>query len=122
MTYDALSPDAQTGDYRSFLEAQPVTTLRDWALEVAKDNRDVGFYWDVAKHLPSTEEANRDWAAYDPIDAIREIGHLVTHFREEAADPEVADLLRVRYVDYLVEHADDRRFDQRTGSPHPTTG
>ncbi|HEV3399369.1 MAG TPA: hypothetical protein VHS79_19555 [Actinomycetes bacterium] len=122
MTYDALSPDAQTGDYRSFLEAQPVTTLRDWALEVAKDNRDVGFYWDVAKHLPSTEEANRDWAAYDPIDAIREIGHLVTHFREEAADPEVADLLRVRYVDYLVEHADDRRFDRRTGSGHPTTG
>ena len=122
MTYDALSSDAQTGDYRSFLEAQPVTTLRDWALEVARDNRDVGFYWDVAKHLPSTEDANRDWAAYDPIDAIREIGHLVTHFREEAADPEVADLLRVRYVDYLVEHADDRRFDRRTGSGHPTTG
>ncbi len=122
MTYDSLSPDAQTGDYRSFLEAQPVTTLRDWALEVAKNNRDVGFYWDVAKHLPSTEEANRDWAAYDPIDAIREIGHLVTHFREEAADPEVADLLRVRYVDYLVEHAEDRRFDRRTGSGHPTAG
>ena len=117
-----MTTDAQTGDYRAFLEAQPVTTLRDWALEVAKDNRDVGFYWDVAKHLPSTEDANRDWAAYDPIDAIREIGHLVTHFREEAADPEVADLLRVRYVDYLVEHADDRRFDRRTGSGHPTTG
>ncbi len=122
MTYDALSPDAQTGDYRSFLEAQPVTTLRDWALEVARDRRDVGFYWDVAKHLPSTEDANRDWAAYDPIDAIRELGHLVTHFREEAADPEVADLLRVRYVDYLVEHADDRRFDRRIGSSSPDPG
>ena len=86
-----MTTDAQTGDYRSFLEAQDVGTLRDWA-------------------------------AYDPIDAIRELGHLVTHFREEAADPEVADLLRVRYVDYLVEHADDRRFDRRTGSPHPGTG
>ena len=117
-----MTTDAQTGDYRAFLEAQPVPTLRDWALEVAKDRHDVGFYWDVAKHLPSTEDANRDWAAYDPIDAIREIGHLVTHFREEAADPEVADLLRIRYVDYLVEHADDRRFDRRTGSSHPTTG
>jgi hypothetical protein len=117
-----VSSDAQTGDYRSFLEAQPVTTLRDWALEVAKDKRDVGFYWDVAKHLPATEDANLDWAAYDPIDAIRELGHLVTHFREEAADPEVADLLRIRYVDYLVEHADERRFDRRTGSGHPTTG
>ena len=83
-------------------------TLRDWALEVAKDEHDVGFYWEVAKHLPSTQDANLDWAAYDPIDAIREIGHLVRHFREEAADPEVADMLRIRYVDYLVEHADDR--------------
>ena len=117
-----MTTDAQTSDYRSFLEAQPVPTLRDWALEVAKDNRDVGFYWEVAKHLPSTEDANLDWAAYDPIDAIREIGHLITHFREEAADPEVADLLRIRYVDYLVEHADDRRFDRRTGSSHPTAG
>ncbi|HET9289992.1 MAG TPA: hypothetical protein VFQ49_02845 [Actinomycetes bacterium] len=117
-----MTTDAQTGDYRAFLETQPVNTLRDWALEVAKDRHDVGFYWDVAKHLPSTEDANRDWATYDPIDAIRELGHLVTHFREEAADPEVADLLRIRYVDYLVEHADDRRFDRRTGSPHPTTG
>jgi hypothetical protein len=76
----------------------------------------------VAKHLPATEEANFDWAAYDPIDAIRELGHLVTHFREEAADPEVADLLRVRYVDYLVEHADDRRFDRRTGPSSPDPG
>jgi hypothetical protein len=96
MTSGSLNSDAQSGDYRGFLEAQPVATLRDWALELAKDKRDVGFYWDVAKHLPATEEANFDWAAYD--------------------------LLRVRYVDYLVEHADDRRFDRRTGSPHPTTG
>ena len=117
-----MTTDAQTGDYRAFLEAQPVPTLRDWALQVARDKHDVGFYWDVAKHLPSTEDANRDWAAYDPVDAIREIHHLFTHFREEAADPEVADLLRIRYVDYLVDHADDRRFDRRTGSGHPTAG
>ena len=117
-----MTTDAPTGDYRAFLEAQDLSTLRDWALEVAGERRDVGFYWDLAKHLPATEEANRNWAAYDPIDAIRELGHLVTHFREEAADPEVADLLRVRYVDYLVQHADDRRFDRRTGSTHPTPG
>ena len=111
-----MTTDAQTGAYRAFLEAQPVPTLRDWALEVAKDKRDVGFYWDVAKHLPDTQDANLDWAAYDPIDAIRELGHLVTHFREEAADPEVAELLRVRYVDYLLDHASERRFDQDPGT------
>jgi hypothetical protein len=103
---------AATGGYRAFLEAQEVPTLRDWSLELARERRDVGFFWDLAKHLPATEDANRDWATYDPVDAIREIGHLVTHFREEAADPEVAELLRVRYVDYLLDHAAERRFDQ----------
>jgi hypothetical protein len=117
-----MTSDAGTAGYRAFLEGQDVQTLRDWALEVAGQRRDVGFYWELAKRLPATEDANRDWAAYDPVDAIRELGHLVTHFREEAADPEVADLLRVRYVEYLVEHADDRRFDRRTGSSHPTPG
>ena len=101
-----------SGDYRDFLEAQDVATLRDWSLDLARERRDVGFFWDLAKHLPATEDANRDWAAYDPVDAIRELGHLVTHFREEAADPEVAELLRVRYVDYLLDHVSERRFDQ----------
>jgi hypothetical protein len=111
-----MTTDTPTGDYRAFLEAQPVPTLRDWALDLARDRRDVGFYWELAKHLPATEDANRDWAAYDPIDAIRELGHLVTHFREEAADPEVAELLRVRYIDYLLDHAGERRFDQGPGT------
>jgi len=108
-----MTADPPTDDYRAFLECQDVSTLRDWALEVAREQRDVGFLWDLAKHLPSTEDANRDWAAFDPFDAVRELTHLVTHFREEAADPEVAELLRVRYVDYLLERADDRRFDAR---------
>jgi hypothetical protein len=101
-----------SGDYRDFLEAQDVATLRDWSLDLARERRDVGFFWDLAKHLPATEDANRDWAAYDPVDAVRELGHLVSHFRQEAADPEVAELLRVRYLDYLLEHAGERRFDQ----------
>jgi hypothetical protein len=111
-----MTSDAAAGDYRAFLEAQDVPTLRDWSLELARQRRDVGFYWELAKHLPSTEDANRDWAAYDPIDAIREIGQLVSNFREEAADPEVAELLRVRYVDYLLDHAAERRFDRELGT------
>ena len=111
-----MTTDTPTGGYRAFLEAQQVPVLRDWALDVARERRDVGFYWELAKHLPATEDANRDWATYDPVDAIRELGHLVTHFREEAADPEVAELLRVRYIDYLLDHAGERRFDQRPGT------
>jgi hypothetical protein len=107
-----MSTDARNDEYRSFLEDQPVETLRDWALHLARQRRDVGFLWDLSKHLPDTEDANTDWAAEDPIDAVRELVHLVTHFREEAASPEIGELLKARYVDYLAEHADKQRFDQ----------
>jgi hypothetical protein len=66
----------------------------------------------LAKHLPSAEDAYRDLAVLDPIDAVRDLSHLLGHFREEAADPEVAELLRARYVDYLARHEGRRRFDQ----------
>lgn len=107
-----MTTDTHTDDYRAFLEDQQVTTLRDWALQLARERRDVGFLWDLAKHMPDTQDANTDWATYDPIDAIRELVHLVRHFREEAVDPEVAELLRARYIDYLAEHADEQRFDR----------
>jgi hypothetical protein len=98
-------------DYREFLERQPLPTLRDWALGLARERRDVGFVWDLAKQLPDTHEANQDWAVYDPIDAVAELIHLVGHFRDEAASPQVGELLKARYVVYLSEHAGERRFD-----------
>lgn len=107
-----MSTDARDDRYRAFLEDQEVTTLRDWALHLARERRDVGFLWDLSKHLPDTEDLNTDWAAIDPVDAVRDLAHLFTHFREEAASPEIADLLRARYVDYLAEHADEQRFDR----------
>jgi hypothetical protein len=97
-------------DYRRFLDTQSLETLRDWSLELARERRDVGFLWDLVKHLPDNYQANRDWAVFDPVDAVRELVHLATHFREEAASPELAALLRVRYVDYLADHAGERRF------------
>jgi hypothetical protein len=107
-----MSTDARNDEYRDFLQEQELPTLRDWALRLARERHDVGFLWDLSKHLPDTEDANTDWAAYDPVDAVRELVHLMTHFREEAASPEVADLLRARYVDYLTHHADQQRFDR----------
>jgi hypothetical protein len=107
-----MSTDARDDEYRSFLEDQEVPTLRDWALHLARERRDVGFLWDLSKHLPDTEDLNTDWAAIDPVDAVRDLAHFFTHFREEAASPEIADLLKARYVEYLADHADDQRFDR----------
>lgn len=107
-----MSTDARNDEYRGFLEDQELETLRDWALQFARQHRDLGFLWDLSKHLPDTEDANTDWAAEDPIDAIRELIHLLTHFREEAASPQIGELLKARYVEYLADHADQRRFDR----------
>ncbi len=78
--------------------------LRDLALTRARERHDVGFLWDLVKHLPSNYAATLDLAAYDPVDAVRELAHLVTHFREEAADPGLALMLRELYTSYLLEH------------------
>ena len=111
-----MSPESTLDDYRAFLDGQELATLRDWALEVAGDRRDVAFLWRLAKHLPSTGDVERELSALDPLDAtleaIREVGHLLTHFREEAADPGLAPLLRANYIDYLLDHAGHRRFDR----------
>jgi hypothetical protein len=106
-----MTADTSRDDYRAFLDRQQITTLRDWALHVARERRDVGFLWDLLKHLPATEDLNRDEALLDPIDAVRDLGRLLTDFRHEAASPEVADLLHVRYVEYLLDHAGEHRFD-----------
>ena len=105
-------------DYVTFLERQDLPTLRDWSLDLARQRHDVAFLWDLVKQLPDTHEANRDWAVYDPIDAVRQLTHLVTHFRdeaggkdEEAASGPLAGLLRERYIAYLRDHAGQRRFD-----------
>lgn len=106
-----MTEPGDDAEYRRFLDAQPLTTLRDWSLEVARERLDVGFLWDLVRHLPETAEHNRDFAVLDPINAVGELIELVTNFRQDAADPEAAPLLRARYIDYLVDHAGTRRFD-----------
>jgi hypothetical protein len=61
-----MTADTPPDDYRAFLDRQDVATLRDWALHVARERRDVGFLWELTKHLPATEDLNRDWALLDP--------------------------------------------------------
>jgi hypothetical protein len=107
-----MTADTSRDDYRAFLDRQEVETLRDWALHLARERKDVGFLWDLVKHLPATGDLNRDEAVLDPFTAVRDLGRLLTDFRHEAASPEVADLLRVRYVEYLLDHAGQHRFDQ----------
>ena len=88
---------------RAGLEALSTDELRAKAFAVAERRVDVGFFWDLLKHLPAATELASDDSFAAPSAAISD---LVELFRElgghqvEAAEP----LLRAKYVDYLVAH------------------
>jgi hypothetical protein len=75
--------------------------LRERAFDKARKARDVGFFWDVVKHL----RASRNLAAEDgsPGGFTGSIGELVELVRElgghDLGDDE--PLLRAKFLDYL---------------------
>ena len=97
---------AATGGYRAFLEAQEVPTLRDWSLELARERRDVGFFWDLAKHLPASDDVATDDSFSGPGTTIADFLELWRELRGK--NPHVLrenePLLRAHYIDYLARH------------------
>lgn len=83
------------------LDALSTEELRHRAFDLAERKRDVGFFWDLLKHLrPTAEIAAEDGSAghitggiSDAIEAVRE---LVTG---DLGDTE--PLVRARFIDYL---------------------
>ena len=82
------------------LDALPTEELRHRAFALAESKRDVGFFWDLVKHL----RASRDIAAEDAsaghitgsiseaVDAVREL---------LAGDVDDEPLVRARFIDYI---------------------
>jgi hypothetical protein len=75
--------------------------LRQRAFERAESRHDVGFFWDLLRHLPPTENvASEDASAgnitggiAEAVEAVREMwGHGLG---------EVEPLVRARFIDYL---------------------
>lgn len=93
-----MSTDA---DDFAALDALSTDELRDRAFGKAEHARDVGFFWDLVKHLPGSEELGSDDGSAGglgegisgAINLVREL--LGRH--ESAAEP----MLRARYIDYL---------------------
>ena len=77
--------------------------LRHQAFERAESKRDVGFFWDLLRHLPPAENVAAEDASSghitggiaEAIEAVREMfGHDLG---------EVEPLVRARFIDYLRE-------------------
>jgi hypothetical protein len=77
--------------------------LRQKAFDRAESKRDVGFFWDLVRHLPSAETAgtedgsagNITGGIAESVEAVREL------FGHDLGDAE--PLVRARFIDYLRE-------------------
>ena len=93
-------------DHDTFAQLDALTTeeLRQRAFSLAEHKHDVGFFWDVVKHLPesgalASEDGslgNITGSLIETVQAAREVfgGHLD---QLGAAEP----LLRAKFIDYL---------------------
>jgi len=83
------------------LDRLPTEELRRLAFARAEQKHDVGFFWDLVKHLPPTEEiANEDASAGNITGGIAEAVELVRELFGRGVG-ENEPLIRARFIDYL---------------------
>jgi hypothetical protein len=84
------------------LDAMSTSDLRQRAFAAAEHRRDVGFFWDLVKHLRGSEEFGSDDGSAGGI------GESITGVVDAANEllgrheGELEPLLRARYIDYLT--------------------
>lgn len=86
------------------LESLTTEQLRQRAFDKAEKAKDVGFFWDLVKHMrASSAIAGEDGSSGAITGSITELVHLVRELigKEPFGDDE--PLLRARFVDYLRE-------------------
>ncbi|MFD0905530.1 hypothetical protein [Actinomadura sediminis] len=76
--------------------------LYDRAMQVAKDERDVGFLWKLLRAIPAAAAGlgDTDRAEFDILHGMS----LLEEFTH-AGEGELGDALRPFYIEYLTEHA-----------------
>jgi hypothetical protein len=86
------------------LDALPTEELRERAFAVARQHRDIGFFWSLFKHLPDSDEAAELDGAPNSIGPT--IDEAVALWRELGGHGygEHEPLLRAAFIDYLQKH------------------
>jgi len=86
------------------LESLTTEQLRQRAFDKAEHGKDVGFFWDLVKHMrASSAIAGEDGSSGAITGSITELVHLVRELMGK--EPLGADepLLRARFIDYLKD-------------------
>jgi hypothetical protein len=92
----------------TFDDLDPLSTkeLRDRAFALAEHRKDIGFFWDLIRHLPSSAGLEREDGSLGGVSSgIAETVGLV----DELLGRDLGDaepLIRARFIDYLVTHSD----------------
>lgn len=89
------------------LDAQTTDELRHRAFEVAQHRHDLGFFWDLVKHLPASAGiASEDGSPGNIVGSLAELVRLAHELftADVATLGDSEPLIRERFISYLVEH------------------
>jgi hypothetical protein len=101
---DAANPGGGTG-HRTVEQLDRLSTdeLRERAFALARERRDVKFFWDLFQHVPHGNEDSHDgWlgSLAATIDDAVALWNEMTGHDYGQAEP----LVRAAFIDYLVKH------------------
>lgn len=87
------------------LDAQSTEELRERAFALARERRDVRFFWSVVRHLPDADEAELLDGSPNAIGpTVDEAVALWREFTGHKGYAEYEPLLRAAFIDYLLKH------------------
>lgn len=86
------------------LDALPTEELRARAFALAERRHDVRFFWDLAKHLPASDDVATDDSFSGPGTTIADFLELWRELRGKNVLRENEPLLRAHFIDYLAKH------------------
>ncbi|WP_236047123.1 hypothetical protein [Paractinoplanes ovalisporus] len=83
------------------LDALPTEELRERAFSLARERRDISFFWSVFKHLPNADEAAQLDGAPNSIGPTVDEAVALWRELEGHGYGESEPLLRAAFIDYL---------------------
>ena len=84
------------------LDALTTEQLRQRAFDKAERSKDVGYFWDLVKHMRGSQAiAGEDGSSGAITGSITELVHIVRELMGKEPLGEDEPLLRARFLDYL---------------------
>jgi hypothetical protein len=91
---------------RTFDQLDQLSTeeLREQAFALARERRDVAFFWTVLRHLPNADEAAALDGAPNSVGPIIDEANALWRELTGHGYEESESLLRAAFIDYLLKH------------------